>query len=89
MNHASSYNLHLHRRSRRSLRTDINSILSDWQRPGQVSLLGASALAGTAGLTDVRARRIYYARSAWICAGVLALVVVIGWLGHMTNIFGN
>lgn len=78
-------NLTLPRQSRRPLAADITSVLADWLRPGQANLLGLAALTGAAKHAERHTRRIYYARSFTIIALVLALVMLIGYLGHAAS----
>lgn len=60
----------------------IDQILSAWRRPGQTSLLGASALIGLIKAEASHARRRYHAHSAAIGLLVIMAVIIIAWLGQ-------
>lgn len=74
---------------RRQLATDIDTILADWRRPGQVNLLGLTALAGFARSVERDLRKHYWARSLVIAALILDALVLIALIGHFHQIFGS
>lgn len=61
--------------------------ISDWHRPSHPSSLGASALVGLVKHSERRLRQTYYTHSFGICVVVLAAVIAVGFLGHMSSVF--